>query len=960
MRKCWYKHALRKNPRRNAVLRLYYVSGLCTILHAFAALALSQPAGADAQPLRETFESAETTWKFASADAQYRIDEHRRSLAQGRAGSTCESIGVTAGHGSYLYLTHATAKCRVVSELTISLWLKANRPELQLLARVVLPNSRHPQSGKPLFALIRGSSYKLAGTWEELRLANFPQLVERHVRALRAEHGSQVDSRGAYVDLVALNIYGGEGPTQLWIDDLEIRGAVRADKTIQMVGAESGNSGAAVASSAAPSIGLSGTILNVDGRPILPRIIEHQGEPLTTLAEMGFNGIRVSKPASAALLAEAEQAGVWIVAPPPTLSEGQSIHGRTTFQPIPAAYDRVLAWSLGQGLTAREFSEVVEAARHLRAADRARSRPLLYAPETDLLRYSRELRELLSAYRFPLATSLQLTDYGDWLRERQRLARPGTPFWTVIQTQPAASLRGQWAAFGQALGQAGAVGAIDSDALRLLAFTAVGAGIRGLEFASHSPLDASDNPTRMRALTLAILNSELDLVEPWAAAGNYLAAADSNDPHVKAVLLQYGSSRLLLALRIGPDAQYVPLHGGTAAFRVATGESPWRTGLPSVGATDASASRLQDSVSFVVPGVPESHDLIELTAGGLRPLKHKRVTGGTLITIDDFDTSAYVLMTPDPLLINVLSRRLAGVASRNAQRQRELITRTLAEAEAVERRLPEEVRDNALSQSLLSSARLRLDEADTALRAGDHRAAFVAARRANVPLGQLQRMHWERARASALATDTVKGASSQRRSSVVSPLAGSFGTLPAHWQWVAALAVSDAQPNRLPAGDFEELRSMLETGWQQSMHPIEGVETRVEISPGGTANGRSCIRVEVRPQDPAQATTLVETAPVWITTPPVQVRQGEIVRVRGKVRVSTPIRGSVDGLLIVDSLGGEALAERFGATREWEEFLMYRAAPSDGEMTVTFALTGFGEAMIDDVEIQAMVLGGRR
>jgi hypothetical protein len=40
--------------------------------------------------------------------------------------------------------------------------------------------------------------------------------------------------------------------------------------------------------------------------------------------------------------------------------------------------------------------------------------------------------------------------------------------------------------------------------------------------------------------------------------------------------------------------------------------------------------------------------------------------------------------------------------------------------------------------------------------------------------------------------------------------------------------------------------------------------------------------------------------------------------------------------------------------------LLYRAAPSDGEMTVTFALTGFGEAMIDDVEIQAMLLSGSR
>ena len=914
-----------ENPAGKTCRRVFttVVVGLGVALYLGSGIGWSQHAGADAEPLRETFETAATTWQFAAADVQYRIEGHRRVLGQGRAGSTCESVAVTAEHGSYLYLTHATTKCRVVSELKVSVWLKANRTELQILARVVLPNSRHPETGKPLFALIRGSSYKQAGTWEELRLTNFPQLVERHVRALRAEHGPQVDSRGAYLDLVAINIYGGEGPTQVWIDDLEIRGAVLADRTIQLTGSESGNSEAAGVVATGHSVRLSGTILSVDGRPIFPRIIEHQGEPLAGLAEIGFNGIRVNEPPSAGLLAEAEQAGMWIVAPPPLLSARQTADGRAHVEPIPAAYDRVLAWSLGQGLTARDFDTVADMARRLKAADHARSRPTLCAPETDLLRYSRELRELLSAYRFPLSTSLQLTDYGNWLRERQRLARPGTPFWTVIQTQPAASLRGQWAAFGEAIGRGSTVAGIDGDALRLLAFSAVGAGMRGLEFASHSPLDASDNATRIRALTLAILNAELDLVEPWAAAGNYLAAADSNDPHVKAVLLQYEASRLLLATRVGPDAQYVPHHG-----------------------TPSSRAGFSNSVSFVVPGVPESHDLIELTAGGLRPLKHKRVTGGTLITLDEFHTTAYVLMTPDPLLINVLSRRLAGVANRNAQRQRELVTRTLAEAEAVERRLPAEVRDEALSQSLLSAARRSVDEADAALRAGNERAAFVAARRANVPLGQLQRKHWERARA-------------QSPSSVTSPLAGSFSTLPEHWQFVAALASSIEQPNRLPAGDFEELRSMLQTGWHQSLHPIEGIESTVEVSPGGTAKGRSCLRMEVRPKDPAMATTLVETAPVWITSPPVQVRRGEIVRVRGKVRVSTPIRGSVDGLLIVDSLGGEALAERFGATKEWEEFVMYRAAAGDGELTVTFALTGFGEALIDDVEIQAIQLAGR-
>jgi hypothetical protein len=45
-------------------------------------------------------------------------------------------------------------------------------------------------------------------------------------------------------------------------------------------------------------------------------------------------------------------------------------------------------------------------------------------------------------------------------------------------------------------------------------------------------------------------------------------------------------------------------------------------------------------VTIVVPGIPEAHETYELTPAGLLPLKHKRVTGGMQITIDDFQLSA--------------------------------------------------------------------------------------------------------------------------------------------------------------------------------------------------------------------------------------------------------------------------------------------------------------------------------
>ncbi len=81
---------------------------------------------------------------------------------------------------------------------------------------------------------------------------------------------------------------------------------------------------------------------------------------------------------------------------------------------------------------------------------------------------------------------------------------------------------------------------------------------------------------------------------------------------------------------------------------------------------------------------------------------------------------------------------------------------------------------------------------------------------------------------------------------------------------------------------------------------------------------------------------------------------GSLIRIQGWVHVSKPIQGSVDGLLIVDSLGGEPLAERFRETTGWRPFTLYRGAAQTGQMTLTFYLCGLGEAWLDDVTIQVL------
>ena len=165
-------------------------------------------------------------------------------------------------------------------------------------------------------------------------------------------------------------------------------------------------------------------------------------------------------------------------------------------------------------------------AEQVRAADRRGGRPLVCRPRTDLRGYSRPA-DLLLIDRRPLGTSLELADYAAWVRRQPLLASLGTPVWTTVQTQPNEALR----AAGHGVGaRCAAAAGVSHEQIRLLCYTAVAAGSRGLVFTSDSPLDAADPDTRQRAMTLELLNLELDLIEPWAAAGSLAATAESQRP----------------------------------------------------------------------------------------------------------------------------------------------------------------------------------------------------------------------------------------------------------------------------------------------------------------------------------------------------------------------------------------------------------------------------------------------
>ncbi len=869
----------------------------------------------------EGFEGPEPSWRVVGGNAQYRVEFHGRVSDEAHSGQRCERVRIVASGGTEVFIGHAVGRPRIIDELLPTVWVKSDRQGIQMAVQVVLPRSTDPRTLRPLATVLHGSSYTSVGRWQQLRVAELPLLLARQTRVLRAQFGPQVDPREAYVEQVLLNIYGGPGVTDVWIDDLDVAHHVGPPPEVAAAGPATalptgGVLGARLPGPALRDAGapaeprrgptLSGSLLRIDDREIFPRIIEYRGEPLGLLRQLGFNTVALAQVPSAEMLEEAGRLGLWIICPPPfsPRPEGAS----QTEGPLPEIgplFDRVLAWDLGSGLGAKHLAATTAWARQVKSADRrCPGRPLVCRPTSQLRAYSRAV-DIPILGRGVLATGLDLSDYAQWLRQRPSLMVPGGPFWTTIETQPAELLRRQWSA----LGQEPATAAFSPESVRLLVYTAITSGSRGLWFQSSSPLTAEDAETRLRALTLELLNLEVELMEPWAAAGSVLATVPGSEPALVATLLQTNHARLLVPIWSPPGSQCV---AGQAAAH---------------------------DLSFLVPGVPETNKAYWMLPGELRPFHPPRKAGGVRITVDEFDLTALVMLTQHPTVVAAMGRRAAQTGRRSAEILRELAAWQLRRDADLAGRLA--VPNPAVRHAAyLAEAHKHLLACDRQMGLGNLSAASLAACRATRPLRLLEREHWE-------------AAVRPLNSPVASPPAVTFATLPWHWRLMEQVAASRPGPSLLPAADFEDLPAVFAAGWQHFQHPHPELHTEAELAPAAAHGGKLGLRLAVSSPQKAEP-AVIESPPVWITSPAVPVAAGQLLRIQGWVNIPQPIRGSVDGLLVLDSLGGEPLAYRVRHTQGWQQFVLYRVATQTGTMSVTFALAGLGEAFLDDVEIQPL------
>lgn len=872
------------------------------------------------QVLQYGFETRDPVWLPGPADAAYKELVHKLTDESAHSGARSEFLRLQVENGNYLHYTYDIGKGPVTDELNISVWVKANRPGIQLLCRVVLPRERDPRKpDQPMTTLLKGEQYILVGRWQQLTLRQPVKRLREQQQLLQAELKRDVVPTDAYVDRMVLNLYAGPGQTDVYVDDLEAGPLTEGKPTVDPVVP------ARPATRRSGEVELRGNQLFVSGQRFFPRIIRHTGAPLRTLRDAGFNAVWLDDGTPPGLMEDAVNLGFWLVpglqSPFQRDQQGGKVPGTLTsnenFSRKMARYldqDAILWWDLGNNLTIENFSTVSRTAAAYRAADPMR--PLSADVWDGFQRYSRGVDQLaLGVHRWPLMTGLEMPAYRDWLSQRRQLATPGTFCWTWIQTHLPdwfTSLvyeRESGGSFKEPIGP-------QPEQIKLMAYTAVGSGYRGVGFWSDRYL-ADSHTGRDRLLAMALLNQELQLLEPLLVSSEEPKWIATSHPSVQAAIIRSEKAILALPLWLGGGAQFVPGQSAVAGL------------------------------SFVVPQVPGATQAWEVSPGQVRSLRWERVVGGMKVTLPEFSVASAVVFTsdlgPTGLVVRFQDqqRRMARLAAQwshdQAKEELDKIEKVVAELEQLGQQVPDE-------KQLIDKARQFLAGCEAKRRNGEHTEAYLDAQRALRPLRILMRALWEKA---------VR----ELDVPVSSPYAVSFFTLPRHYRFWDQLRGLGAAANILSEGNFETAPNNVPVGWLMqeapSLDDVVATARRVDTE---KHTGKQSLMLEIKPKKAdLPPPVALERTFLAIHSPSVKLPPGSLVRVTAWAKIPKKIQATADGALIYDSSGGEPLAVRLTEPGNWKRFTVYRRVPESGSINVTLALTGLGAVYFDDVTIEPLV-----
>ncbi len=638
-----------------------------------------------------------------------------------------------------------------------------------------------------------------------------------------------------------------------------------------------------------------GTVVLVDGLPFVIRAIEYNGEPISMLRDLGFNTLWLASSPSLDQLRLARENDMWLIAPPPTDNGPVEVDWQ---------YDAVLAWLVGQDVHWLDQGSVRQRVDQIRQVDPRQGRPVLVQARSGLADYAR-FAQILCVGRPVVGTSFPLAQYGPWLRGQHDITQAYVPLLAEIQTELPASVAEQAAYFSGV----NAPLAMQHSQLRGQVLQAVAGGARGFLYRSRTRLDDGSEVSPQRRLNLSLVNRQLLQISPWIAAGVVGTRLEQVETEVEVSILKTSLSRLLVVQQTTGRESY------------------------SAGSAERSLLTVRDSAAG------SSEQPYRLTPTGLIPATHQRLGGQMAIQIENAADWELLVLTQDPNVVRYVEQ-----TSRAAQAwttQQLLVEQAQTSAEWANRlfsamlqagREPSGLRDRVMRVNELAS----FTQAQVA--SSDASAVWASSVQVQRELGSIH-------------DSLIQEAHAMLPWAPGSPVVLHPILIPLHWQSLSRLSGIAWSPNALPGGDFEDLGHLTNNGWLHQSAAGQSIRTLVQLHQDAVVDGRRGLLLAAQPEG-GLAPKLVESAPVWIVSGPVEIPANQLVRINGFVKIDSPITASSDGLVIQESLGGEEMAQRFRSTNGWQPFTIYRATNEPHTLRLNIALTGYGTAYVDEVTVQ--------
>lgn len=952
---------------------------------------LSNSAPPTLSAFKDGFEGDRASWVREETEATARILAHDRSAKEAHEGEHSEHLSFEAGQGSALYYSYALPKIPVTGELRVSLSLRSTQQNPQLLARIMLPDEKDPKTGEPTPIMVAGTSYKSPGRWQRLELADITRLIEEQARILRASTKRPIRTGGAYLDRLVLNVYGGPGSVDLYIDDLVIAPVPRelasagqpetAPTTPGNPDAPGNPANPPAPPRSQPESAHSGDRFRLENGRLTRRdpatgqwsdwvfsLVDAPGADLDALLRSGFDMLEVpfgSKPEAvndASSRGFAVMADLSQLAADRKLAPDRVVADATAWPPA----DLIGFWYLGEGLgdAIEEESRRLERDRYralIGGLSRSAKSKGASAPSAAVV--SGNLAEFAKGQNAVGLIGIPLDRQGwgscqdpgeayQYLSQRRQLIALDDAralFWSWLPaTAPDWARTALW---GQDSPPAWGLPQVQPEQVRLYAYITLMAGHRGLGYRGNAELTRESG--RGRLLEMSFLNAEVQLLSSIIARqerppaqvevkinepiptgpGGVPRNRKERPPHptIKGVALPTRDNRgsLVLVADLAPGAQWQP---------------------PQMAAND---------LGVTIPA-PESAQAYEISPAAVRLLtKREQVPGGIRVTLPDFGITSAILITTDTGLVERISQAVARIRPRAVMMAIDQANWQFRQVSATYGQLAAIGKGAADAPQLFALAQEHLRSAGEALAREEHALAWDEARRASRPLRVLMRAQFDQAQKDLVRVTAPSDTSGSR--TIIPPVASpgmlAYNTLPQHYVWLDFIARNRFGGNILPGGgNFNQPDALGKGGWKDVGYRRKSVPASVSSQVLDNARGDRCLRLACGPTDVKEIDALapfLDHPAAAVRTPEIQVGAGQLIRVRVMVRMPRAVTPGLGGLIVRDSIGGEHLEFRTaGAIPDWREVVLYRRPDRDGPFSVTLGLAGYGEAFFDDLVIE--------